>query len=281
MSEQELDGAVAFITGTTRGIGKATALELADKGCKVVSTGRTTEPQEDRSGTIYKTVDEIEARGGEALAVELDVRDADSVRSAISKTIAEFGRIDILFNNAAAMQLGGIAETPPNRFDLVMNVNLRGAFYCIHYALPHMRERGYGHILNNAPPLSAKGNQIVPVYGLSKVGLTYLTLTLAKELHGEGIGVNTIWPVANVRARGVEKYNVPDESLREPSIMAEAARHIVSRDPGHCSGNTFYDEEVVREVGERALDEYSVVDGATPPPNSAQVFDPDYTRPDE
>lgn len=283
MTEQmDLEDKVAFITGTTRGVGKEIALTLASEGCNIVSTGKTDEPHDVLPGTIYETAEEVEERGSLALPIKLDVTDESSVVDAIEETVDEFGRIDILINNAGAIYLTPFEQTQIKQFDIMMDVNTRGAYLCIYHALPHLKEQDQAHVLNMSPPLTEtthKGAAPAP-YGISKIGMTYLAKALAQELSDEPIGVNSMWPAVGISTAATERFGVPEDTLRTADIMAEAVREIVSRDPAACSGNSFYDEEVLRETGVTDFADYAAVEGTDPDPESAMLFDPSYERPE-
>lgn len=276
----DLSGQVAFVTGTTRGVGKQYALSLAEAGCDVVSTGKTAEPRDDLPGTIHQTADEVRERGQDALAVQLDVRDEDQIRDAIEETVDHFGRLDVVINNAGAIQLGPVEELPAKRFDLLMEVNARAAYLTAREAVPHLRESGGGHVLMSSPPVteSAPG---MTAYGLSKVGMTFVAKSLASELDGDGIGVNAIWPVTAIDSQATRHFGMgTEEQWRSPEILADAVLEIVSRDPADCTGNAFYDEDVLRDAGVEEFSDYAVVEGSDPPPLSAGMFDPEYERHD-
>jgi citronellol/citronellal dehydrogenase len=272
----DLDGQVAIITGATRGIGKAIALRLADHGVKVVVTGKTTEPGGDLPGTIYTTAEEIEENGGEALPLKLNVRDEDEVKSVIDQTVDEWGRLDILINNAGAIQLTSVEETPPNRFDLLMEVNARGAYCCSHYAIPHMRDTGGGHILMASPPVASDSSPGKTAYGLSKIGMTYIAKSLAKELHDDNIAANAFWPLTAIDTRATRYFNLGTEEMwRKPAILCDMVEEIVQTDPSELSGEALLAEPFLRERGYDDFEQYNVVEGSDPPPLSAQMFDVD------
>ena len=277
----DLDGRVAFVTGTTRGIGKEIALALAECGCAVVSTGKTAEPEDDKAGTNHETADEIRERGSEALAVQLDVRDEAQVQAAIDATIERFGRLDVLVNNAGAIQLADVEDLPAKRFDLLMDVNARGAYVCSRAALPHLKAGDGGHVLMASPPIRVEEAPGRAAYALSKLGMTFLAKSLAAEVADDGVGVNAFWPVTAIDTRATRYFGMGSESdWRTPAIVADAVLEIVSRDPAACTGNAFYDEEVLREAGVSDFSPYAVVEGADPAPLSAWLFDPDYERPE-
>lgn len=276
----DLSGRVAFITGTTRGIGKDIALSLAECGCTIVSTGKTAEPQEDKAGTIHQTADEVREQGSSALAIQLDVRDEEGIHDAIEETIEEFGRLDILINNAGAIQMANIEEMPANRFDLMMDVNVRGAYVCSRAALPYMKEQDYGHILMASPPIEINEAPGKAAYGLSKLGMTFVAQSLAQEVSEQNIGVNTFWPVTAINTRATRYFGMgTEQDWRTPEILSDTVLEIVSRSPSECTGNTFYDEEVLREAGVEDFSQYAVTEDSDPTPLSAWLFDPDYERP--
>jgi citronellol/citronellal dehydrogenase len=296
----DLDGDVAFVTGTSRGIGKALALRLADAGAAVVSTGKTVEEHERLPGTIVKTTEEIRERGGESIAVELDVRDEANVRSAIDRTIEEYGRLDIVINNAGAIHFGTIADTPAKRFDLLMDVNVRGTYVTTRAALPYLRSPeavsdgafdgrpspsddapGGGHVVTMSPPLGMEAAPGKAPYALSKLGMTFVAKSLAAELSGEAINVNALWPVTAVDSEATRHFGMGEPAdWRTPAVVCDAVAELLSRDPGSFSGHAVYDEDVLRAAGVDDFSEYAVVDGTAPGPLSAQLFDSGYDRDD-
>ncbi len=270
---------VAFITGSSRGIGKEIALALAREGAAVVVTGKTAEPHPDLPGTIHETVDEIEAIGGQALAIQLDVRFEEQVKEAFEETVEHFGSLDILINNAGAIHLAGVADTPPKRFDLLMGVNARAAYICSHYALPYMIEQGWGHILMASPPQKIQKAPGKTAYALSKLGMTFIAQSLAEEVKDHNIGVNAFWPVTAVESQATRHFGMGSEEIwRTPEILCDTVLAIVTKEPGSCTGNAFYDEELLRQEGVTDFSKYSVVEGEEPPPFSAQLFDPSYGK---
>ncbi|ELZ26143.1 hypothetical protein C474_20621 [Halogeometricum pallidum JCM 14848] len=280
MAESKLDGRVAFITGTSRGIGKALALELADKGVKVVSTGKTVEARDELPGTITQTTEEIRERGGESIWKQLDVRDEESVEAAIADTVEEFGGIDFLVNNAGAIHMAPFEETPPRRFDLLTGVNVRGTYVTTQTALPHLRESDHAHVIAFSPPVTNPARPGMAAYAVSKYGMTVVMQSLAGELSGDGVGVNSLWPVAAIESEATRHFGMGSpEDWRTPQIVCDAVTEILRRDPADCTGNSFYDEEILREAGVEDFDRYNVVEGSSPGPMSAHLFDPDYEQP--
>ncbi len=273
----KLKDKVAFITGSSRGIGKEIALTLAREGAKVVVTGKTAEPHPELPGTIHDTVSEIEDLGGEGLAIQMDVRFDDQIEGAIEATVDHFGSLDILINNAGAIQLQGVAQMPPKRFDLVMGVNARAAYACSHYALPHMIEQGWGHILMASPPIKIDRAPGKAAYALSKIGMTFIAQSLAEEVRRHNIGVNAFWPVTAIESQATRHFEMgTEETWRTPEILCDAVLAILIREPSECTGNAYYDEEVLKEEGVTDFSKYAVVEGTEPPPYSAMLFDPEY-----
>lgn len=271
-----LEGQVALVTGSTRGIGRDIAIKLAKQGCNIVVTGKTDEPHDRLPGTIYTTAEEVEEAGAEALPLKLDVRYDDQIKGVIDQTIAKWGRLDILINNAGAIHLKSVRETPPKRFDLLMGVNARAAYACSYYALPHMIEQDYGHILMASPPLKIDQAPGKAAYALSKVGMTFIAKSLAEEVSDYNIGVNAFWPKAAVKTQATIHFGLGTEEMwRTPALLSDAVSVIVGRTPRECTGNAFYAEDILLEEGLEDLSQYNCVDGAEPPPISAQLFDPD------
>jgi citronellol/citronellal dehydrogenase len=247
-----LRGRTVFITGASRGIGKAIAIRLAADGAAVVVTGKTVETHRTLPGTIYTAAEEIRSAGGSALAVPMDVRDEAQVETAVNRAIDEFGRIDVLVNNASAISLTGTAMTPMKRFDLMHQVNVRGTFLCTQKCLPHLK-RGVGaHVLNIAPPLHFESRWFAPhaAYSLSKYGMSLCVLGMAEEFRAEHIAVNALWPRTIIDTAALALVPGVDRArARTPVIMADAAYEILTRDPTTCTGRFFVDEDILREVG--------------------------------
>jgi citronellol/citronellal dehydrogenase len=275
----DIDGGVAFVTGTSRGIGRALALRLADEGMAVVSTGKTVEAHDRLPGTIVETTEAIRERGGESIWRELDVRDEETVREAVAAAVDEFGGLDLVVNNAGAIHFGPIAETSAKRFDLLTDVNVRGAYVTTRAALPHLREGG-GHVVSLSPPLGATAAPGKAPYAYSKLGMTFLSNSLAAELGDEPVGVNALWPVTAVESEATRHFGMGSpEDWRTPAVVCDALLEIVRREPATFSGHALYDEAVLREAGVEDLSRYSVVEGTEPGPTSARLFDPEFERP--
>lgn len=274
----DLSGRTAFITGTTRGVGKQIALALADAGCNVVSTGKTVEETGELEGTIHQTAQECEQRGADAHAIQMDLRHTDQVEAAVSEAIDVFDEVDIVVNNASAIQLETVEAMPANRFDLVTDVNVRGTYVTSREFIPHLREIGGGHILTNAPPLTVEKAPGWAAYAWSKLGMTFVTLSLADELAGHGIAANAFWPVTALETRATRYFGMGTEAdWRSPAILADAVLLLLQRDPETFSGNTVYDEEVLHEAGVEDFSRYNCTPG-DPAPLSARMFDPTFER---
>ena len=208
----DLDGHTAFITGTTRGIGKEIALSLADRGCNVVSTGKTVDDTDaDLDGTIHETAAECEARGVASHAIQLDLRDAEAVAAAATEAIDVFGEVDIVINNASAIEIANVESMPANRFDLMTAVNIRGTYLTSRAFVPHLREIGSGRILTNAPPVAMDRGAGKAAYAWSKLGMTFVTLSLAGELEADGIAANAFWPVTAIDTRATRYFGMGTE----------------------------------------------------------------------
>lgn len=247
---ETLSGRVAIITGASRGIGRAIALRLAKEGVAVVIAAKTAEPDPRLPGTIYTVAEEVQASGGHALPVQVDVRDENAVQRMVEQTMQTFGRIDILVNNAGALWWYPVLETPPKRFDLVMDVNLRGAFVCSQAVLPHMMAQRWGHIMNMSPPIDFSVLPGKVAYMISKFGMTMLAFGLAEEVKGYNIAVNTLWPRTLIESQATIGWNLgTPQQWRKADIMADAVYEIVRRPPASLTGRALIDEEVLREAG--------------------------------
>jgi len=260
-----LQGKTIFITGASRGIGREIALKCARDGANLVLAAKTAEPHPRLPGTIHSVAAEVEAAGGRALALQLDVRDENAVREAVGKAVAAFGGIDILVNNASAIMLTGTTATPMKRFDLMFGVNVRGTFACSQACIPHLAKAPNAHILNLSPPLNMDGKWFRDhaAYTMSKYGMSMCTLGMAAELAPQRIAVNSLWPRTTIATAAIE-VNFPVDVLnasRKPAIMADAAYAIFSRDSRRCSGNFYIDEAVLREEGVADFGHYALQPG--------------------
>ncbi|WP_138005195.1 SDR family oxidoreductase [Halalkalirubrum salinum] len=274
MDIPDLTGRTAFITGTTRGIGKSIALALADAGCNVVSTGKTVDDTDsDLEGTIHKTAAACDARGVESLAVQLDVRDPEAVEAAAERTIDRFGGVDIVINNASAIQLANVADLPPKRFDLLTDVNVRGTYLVSRAFIPHLTDSDEGWILTNAPPVTVDRAPGLAPYAWSKLGMSFLTLSLADELAAHDIGCNTFWPKTAVDTRATRYFGLgTEDDWRTPEIVSDAVLTMLSNDPAEYTGNAEYVEDILEAAGVTDFSRYNVTEG-DPAPLSAEMFD--------
>jgi len=260
-----LKGKTIFITGATRGIGREIALRCARDGANIVVTGKTSEPHPKLSGTIHTVAREVEASGGAALPIQLDVRDADAVAEAVKRAVAGFGGLDCLVNNASAISLSGTLDTPVKRLDLMLAVNLRGTFVCSQASIPYLRKASNPHILTLSPPLDMRARWFKDhvAYTMAKYGMSMCTLGMAEELRAYGIAVNSLWPRTTIATAAIE-MNFPEAILkasRKPAIMADAAYAILNRDSRKATGNFYIDETVLREEGVTNFDQYAVTPG--------------------
>jgi len=260
-----LRGKTIFITGATRGIGREIALRCARDGANVVVTGKSAQPHPKLPGTIGEVAKKVEKAGASALAVQLDVRDADAVAAAVRQAVKAFGGIDVLVNNASAISLTGTLETPVKRLDLMLSVNQRGTFVCSQACLPHLRKAANPHILTLSPPLNLhprwfKGHV---AYTMAKYGMSLCTLGMAEEFRSDGIAVNSLWPRTTIATAAIE-VNFPKAILdasRKPAIVADAAYVILNRDSRKATGNFYIDETVLREEGVTDFERYAVNPG--------------------
>ena len=285
LEKPDLSGSTAFITGTTRGIGKRIALDLAEQGCNVVSTGKTSEHDDygedrDLEGSIEQTAREVEERGAEALPIKLDVRDAATVEAAAQEAIEQFGEVNVVINNASAIQLMTVEDMPPNRFDLMTDVNVRGTYLTSRAFIDHLKDVDDAWILTNAPKIKIDRSPGSAPYTWSKLGMSFVTLSLADELSGYDVGCNTFWPVTAIDTRATRHFGLgTEDDWRTPKIVSDTVLEILSRDPAEFTGHAVYDEELLREAGLTDFSEYNLTEG-DPAPMSAQMTDPEYARPE-
>jgi citronellol/citronellal dehydrogenase len=259
---ETLKDTVVFITGASRGIGREIALRCARDGAKIVIAAKTAEPHPKLEGTIYTVAKEVEEAGGIALPIILDVRDDQQIQNAITTTLNTFGGIDILVNNASAINLTKTLDTPMRRYDLMMTVNVRATFACSQACIPLLKKSQNPHILTLSPPLNMKAKWFAPhvAYTMSKYGMSMCTLGMAEEFKNDGIAVNSLWPRTLIATAAI-MYNFPQELLqasRKTTIMADAAHAIFTKNSRECTGNFFIDEEVLRAEGVTDFSNYAV-----------------------
>jgi citronellol/citronellal dehydrogenase len=264
----DLSGKKIFITGGSRGIGLAIALRAARDGASIAIAAKTTEPNPKLPGTIHTAAEEIRAAGGTALAIQCDLRDENQISAAIAQAAETFGGIDILINNASAINLTPTEATPAKRFDLMFDVNVRGTFLTSQAAIPHLRasaEAGRNpHILTLSPPLSMKAKwfQHHVAYTMAKYGMSMCVLGMSEEFRKTGIAVNALWPRTAIDTAALQMIpGIDTAACRTPDILADAAYVILNRISKETTGNFFVDDEVLASVGITDLDGYSVVPG--------------------
>jgi len=260
-----LAGKTLFISGGSRGIGKAIALRAANDGANIVIAAKTAEPHPKLPGTIYTAAKEIEAAGGKALPVLCDIRFEDQVVSAMEQAVAQFGGIDILINNASAVNVTPTLETPMKRVDLMFSVNVRGTFLCSQAALPHLLKAKNPHILMLSPPLDMRPKWFADKlpYTISKYGMSMCVLGLAEEFKGK-VGVNALWPRSAIATDALKMIPQVDlTKTRKPEILSDCAHWILTQDARTCSGNFFIDDELLAKAGVTDLLQYSEVPGTT------------------
>jgi citronellol/citronellal dehydrogenase len=260
-----LKGKTLFITGGSRGIGREIALRAARDGANVAIAAKTAEPHPKLAGTIHTVAEEIVKAGGRALPIQLDVRDENAVVEAVNRTANEFGGLDILVNNASAINLTPTLATPAKRFDLMFGVNVRGTFLCSQAALPHLKKSSNAHILTLSPPLGMDPKWFAGhvAYTMSKYGMSMCTLGMAEEFRGDGIAVNSLWPRTTIATAAVEVH-FPEAILRasrHADIMADAAHVILTSDARKNTGNFYIDEEVLKRAGTKDFARYAVTPG--------------------
>ncbi|HWE27719.1 MAG TPA: NAD(P)-dependent oxidoreductase [Polyangia bacterium] len=262
-----LKGRTLFITGASRGIGLAIAKRAARDGANIAIAAKTTDPHPKLPGTIYTAAEEIEKAGGKALACVVDIRDENQIAAAVQKTVATFGGIDILVNNASAISLTGTTSTPMKRFDLMFGVNVRGTFACSQACIPHLKKSSNPHILMNSPPLNMEERWFAPhvAYTMAKFGMSQCVLGMAGELRGDGIAVNAIWPRTVIATSAVQNLLGGDMTMqgsRTPEIMADAAYAILTKPSREFTGNFCIDEEILKKEGVTDFSKYASVPGA-------------------
>lgn len=261
-----LKGKTIFISGASRGIGKAIALRAAADGANLVVAAKTSEPHRVLPGTIYSAAEEIEEAGGNALPLQLDVRDENAIVAAVATASEHFGGLDVLVNNASAINLTGTLQTPMRRFDLMFSVNVRATFALSQACIPWLLKAKNPHILTLSPPLNMN-----PVwfkdhaaYTMAKYGMSMCVLGMAEEFRDQGIAVNALWPRTAIDTAAIRLLGdtVKPGNCRTAAIMADAAHSILCSDAGNNSGNFYIDDEVLAREGVTDFDQYAVEPGA-------------------
>lgn len=253
---------VLFITGASRGIGREIALKAAEHSANIVIAAKTASPHPTLEGTIYTVADEIQKAGGNALPLVVDVREESQVEAAINKTVEHFGGIDILINNASAINLSSTTDIPMKRFDLIFTVNARATFMCSKLCIPHLKKAQNPHILNLSPPLNmdAKWFKDHLAYTMSKYGMSMCTLGMAEEFKSDGIAVNSLWPKTLIATAAIAN-NFPEHFLkasRKPAIVADAAIKIITSDSKTLTGQFLIDEDFLKKSGVTDFSSYAL-----------------------
>jgi len=260
---RSLKGKTIFISGGSRGIGLAIAKRAAADGANIVIAAKTTTPHPKLPGTIHTAATEIEAAGGQALAVQVDIRDEAQVEAAVQQAVAHFGGIDILINNASAVHISDTLKTPMKRYDLMQQVNTRGTFLCSQKCLPHLLKAENPHILTLSPPLdmSPKWFGSTLAYTIAKYGMSMCVLGLAEEFKSKGVAVNALWPRTGIDTAAI-RYELGGDAIikhcRKPEILSDTAHIILTRSAKTCTGNFFIDDQVLAAEGITDLKRYAV-----------------------
>lgn len=256
-----LSGKTLFITGASRGIGREIALKAAADGANIVIAAKSAEPHAKLEGTIFSVAAEVEAAGGKALALQLDVRDEQAVAAAMAQAAEHFGGIDALVNNAGAIKLVGVEKLEPKRFDLMYQINTRAVMVCSQAALPYLKQSPSGHILNLSPPLNLDAKWFAQhgPYTVTKYGMSMLTLGMSEEFKKYSISVNSLWPKTMIATAAIEfELGSRDafKRARTPAIMADAAHAILASQGRSITGRLLIDEDILRERGVRDFEQY-------------------------
>ncbi|WP_336515951.1 NAD(P)-dependent oxidoreductase [Pollutibacter soli] len=260
-------GKTAFITGASRGIGRTVALTLAREGANVVIVAKSTEEHPKLGGSVFSVAKEVKDAGGQALAIGCDIRFEDQVQEAVDKAVEVFGGIDILINNASAINLTNVEATEPKRFDLMFDINVRGTYFVSRACIPFLKKASNPHILNFSPPINLDHKWFTnhSAYTMSKYNMSMIAIGLAGELKKYGVAANTLWPRTIIATAAIQ--NLPGGEMlmkmsRKPEIMADAAFFILKKPAAECTGNSFIDENVLAEQGITDLSAYSVIPGS-------------------
>ncbi|MBC9934505.1 SDR family oxidoreductase [Chitinophaga qingshengii] len=255
-----------FITGASRGIGEAIALKLAAAGANIVIAAKSTEEDPRLGGTIFSVAKAVEKAGGKALPVKVDIREEAQIQQAVQQAVDKFGGIDVVINNASAIQLTNTEQTPSKRFDLMYDINVRGTFLVTQHCIPYLKKGNNPHILTLSPPVNLAPQWLGPhvAYTISKYNMSMLTLGWAEELKQYGIAANSLWPATTIATAAIKNL-LGGEMLmkvsRKPDIMADAAYYVLGKPAASCTGNNFIDEAVLKAEGITDLAHYAVTPG--------------------
>ncbi|MEJ2763671.1 NAD(P)-dependent oxidoreductase [Photobacterium sp. MCCC 1A19761] len=265
--DNALDNQTVFISGGSRGIGLAIAKRCAQAGATVVIAAKTTAPHPKLPGTIYSAADEINQLGvGKAIPVVLDIRDEDAIEQAVAQVVKQTGGIDVVINNASAIHLADMENTPSKKFDLMFSINVRGTFLLTQACLPYLRRSANPHIVTLSPPISLQPKWFAAhgAYTTSKYAMSMMAMTFAEELAAYDIASNALWPKSTIATSAIENMvggKLLEDRSRKPEIMADACYAVITRDAKTCSGNFFIDEDVLREQGITDFDHYACKPG--------------------
>lgn len=255
-----------FITGASRGIGKAIGLRLAREGANIVVAAKSVEENPKLGGTIFSAAREMEEAGGRSLAVQCDIRFEEQIQHAVGKAIETFGGIDVLINNASAIALTKTEQTPVKQFDLMHDINVRGTFLVSRACMPFLKKSENAHILTLSPPINLAAQWLGDhlAYTIAKYSMTMIALGLAEEGKAWGIASNALWPKTTIATAAVKNLLGGDmlvKMSRHPQIVADAVYYILGKPATECTGNTFIDEEVLALEGITDLSAYAVAPG--------------------
>jgi len=264
----DLTGKVCIITGASRGIGRECALSLARLGCRIVIAAKSVEPHPTLPGTIYTVAEEVERLGSQALPFQLDLRDAEDCQKCIDATVATFGRIDILINNASALWWKDIDETPLKKYNLITEINVGGSFAMTQAAIPYLKASGNGHVITMSPPIKPHGYAGRTAYNISKMGMTMVAMGVAEECRGVVSG-NSLWPATVIESLASINFQLGEKEMwRKATILSDVVCSIVCKPQGEVTGQMLYDDKYLREFeGFETADFacYQMVPGVEPP----------------
>jgi citronellol/citronellal dehydrogenase len=262
-----LKNKTVLITGASRGIGKAIALRLAREGANIVIAAKSVEENTKLGGTIFSAATEVEQAGGQALAVQCDIRFEEQISNVVNKAVEKFGGIDIVVNNASAISLTPTEQTEPKRYDLMHDINVRGTFFVTRACIPYLKKSANAHILTLSPPVTMNPKWFAGhlAYTLTKFNMSMMAIGWAAELKQFNIASNALWPKTTIDTAAVRNLlggEMLAKMSRKPEILADAAAYIFNQPSSQCTGNCFIDEEIFAKQGITDLGQYDVVPGA-------------------